>query len=34
MPVELYMSSPVHMVHPDDNLEHVQKRLDELRISG
>ena len=34
MPVELYMTSPVHTVHPDDNLEHVQKRLDELRISS
>ena len=34
MPVQLYMSSPVHTVGPDDNLAHVQKRLDELRISS
>jgi predicted transcriptional regulator len=34
MPVQLYMSSPVHTVGPDDNLNHVQKRLDELRISS
>ena len=34
MPVQLYMTSPVHTVHPDDNLNHVQKRLDELRISS
>ena len=34
MPVQLYMTSPVHTVRPDDNLDHVQKRLDELRISS
>jgi predicted transcriptional regulator len=34
MPVQLYMTSPVHTVHPADNLDHVRKRLDELRISS
>lgn len=34
MPVKLYMTSPVDTVRPDDNLDHVQRRLDELRISS
>jgi len=34
MPVELYMSSPVHTVRPDDDLREAQRRLDGLSISS
>lgn len=34
MPVELYMSSPVHTVRPHDDLREAQRRLDGLAISS
>jgi predicted transcriptional regulator len=34
IPVELYMSSPVHTVGPDDDLREVQRRLDGMSIAS
>jgi predicted transcriptional regulator len=34
VPVELYMTSPVHTVGPDDDLREAQRRLDGLSISS
>jgi len=34
MPVDLYMSSPVHAVGPDNDLREAQRRLDGLAISS
>ena len=34
VPVEHYMSSPVHFVHPDVDLDTAQARLSGLRISS
>jgi predicted transcriptional regulator len=34
MPVEIYMSSPVHSVRPEDDLREAQRRLDGLSITS
>ncbi len=34
MPIELYMTSPVHTVGPDDDLREAQRRLDGLSIAS
>jgi CBS domain-containing protein len=34
IPVELYMTQPVHSVTPDDDLNAVQSRLSELKVSS